>query len=79
MANALEKKEALAKREKELHESLADYTQALQTARAQVRLCEAALEETLTELHTVRQERKYLADMIEGMWNGPNVRHATNY
>ena len=79
MANPLEKKEALVKKEKELHEALADYTQALQSARAQVRYYESALEKTLTELHEVRQERKYLADMIEGMWNGPKVRNAPNY
>lgn len=79
MANPLEKKEALVQREKELHEALADYTQALQSARAQVRYYESALEKTLTELHEVRQERKYLADLIEGMWNGPTVRNAPNY
>ena len=78
MANVLEKKEALKKREEDLHELLADYTQALQTARAQVRSYERALEDTITELHNVREERKYLADMIEGMWNGPKVRHAAN-
>ena len=78
MANPLEKKEALAKKERELHETLTDYTQALQSARAQVRYYENALERTLTELHEVRKERKYLADMIEGMWNGPNVRHASD-
>lgn len=78
MANVLEKKETLTKREKELHELLADYTRALQNARAQVRFYEGELEKTLTELHDVRQERKHLADLIEGMWNGPNVRNAPN-
>ena len=79
MANPLEKKEALAKREEALHEKLAGYTHALQSARAQVRFYEGELEKTLAELHDVRQERKYLADLIEGMWNGPNVRNAKNF
>ena len=79
MANPLEKKDALVKKEEALHEKLADYTQALQTARARVRFYEGALEKTLTELHEVRQERKYLSDLIEGMWNGPSVRNAKNY
>lgn len=70
MRNEIERREALEKREHELHEQLAENTRRLQSARAQARFYEEALESTLSELHHVREERDKLTQLIEGMWNG---------
>lgn len=73
MGNEISKRIALEKRERELHEQLANATRHLQSARVQLRLCEEALEQTLTELHEVKQQKKEITGLLESMWNGPNA------
>ncbi len=69
--NAVQKRMLLEKQEKELHERLTEDTRRLQSARAQVKMFEEAMEQTLKELHMVRQQRNELTELLEGVWNGP--------
>jgi hypothetical protein len=69
--NAVQRRMLLEQREKELHERLTEETRRLQTARAQEKMFEEAMERTLKELHSVRQEWKELTQLLEGVWNGP--------
>ena len=71
MANAITRRRELEKRERLLHEQLADHTRRLQMARVHLKNCEDALEQTLNELHIVKQEKKKVTGMLESMWNGP--------
>lgn len=68
--NVVQKRLLLEKKEQELHELLTEYTRRLQNARAQVKLFEDSLEQTLKELHAVRQERNELTQLLDGAWNG---------
>jgi hypothetical protein len=70
VANEIAKRSALEKRERILHEQLAEDTRRLQIARAHVRRCEQALEQTLNDLHDVQEQRKEITGIIESMWNG---------
>lgn len=70
MGNEISKRIELEKQEKMLHERLADDTRRLQSARAQLKLCEEALEQTLAELHDVKQQKKAITGLLESMWNG---------
>lgn len=78
--NPLQRRLQLEAREKQLHEQLAEDTRQLQSARAKVKSCEAAMEQTLKELHEIRQEYNELTDLIEGVWNGQAgaTRRTTN-
>ena len=69
--NPIQKRLKLEEREKRLHEQLAEDTRRLQNARAQVKLFEDAMEQTIKELHEVRHQRNELTELIEGVWNGP--------
>jgi len=69
--NPLQKRLRLEEQEKKLHEQLAEDTRRLQNARAQVKLCEEAMERTIKELYDVRHQRNELTDLLEGVWNGP--------
>jgi hypothetical protein len=60
----------LEKQERMLHERLADDTRRLQSARAQLKLCEEALEQTLAELHEVKKRKQEITGLLESMWNG---------
>ncbi len=73
MGNEISKRIALEKRERELHEQLASATRHLQSARIQLKLCEDALEHTLTELHEVKQQKKKITGLLESMWNGSSA------
>ena len=78
MANEIMRRRELERMEKQLHEQLAEHTRRLQMARAHVKNCEDALEQTLTELHEVKQEKKKVTGMLESMWNGPGGRSNQN-
>lgn len=69
--NPIQKRLKLEERERRLHEQLAEDTRRLQNARAQVKLFEDAMEQTIKELHEVRHQRNELTELIEGVWNGP--------
>lgn len=70
MGNEIAKRIELEKRERMLHERLAEDTRRLQSARAQLKLCEDSLEQTLAELHEVKKEKKAITGLLESMWNG---------
>lgn len=70
MGNEIAKRIELEKREKMLHERLTNDTRRLQSARAQLKLCEEALEHTLMELHEVKEQKKAITGLLESMWNG---------
>lgn len=70
MGNEISKRVELEKRERMLHERLADDTRRLQAARNQLKMCEQALEHTLAELHQVKEEKKEITGVLESMWNG---------
>ena len=70
MGNEISKRIELEKRERMLHERLAEDTRRMQSARAQLKLCEEALEQTLAELHEVKKEKKEITGLLESMWNG---------
>ena len=69
--NPLQRRLKLEEREKKLHEQLAEDTRRLQNARANVKLCEDAMERTIKELTEVREQRNELTELLEGVWNGP--------
>lgn len=71
MGNEITKRMELEKRERKLHEQLAEDTRRLQTARAHLQMCEKAMEQTLAELHDVKQQKKEVTNLLESMWNGP--------
>ncbi|VAW40281.1 hypothetical protein MNBD_CHLOROFLEXI01-4838 [hydrothermal vent metagenome] len=70
MGNEISKRIALEKRERQLHEQLANATRHLHAARVQLKLCEDALEHTLIELHEVKKQKKEITGLLESMWNG---------
>lgn len=70
MGNEIAKRIELEKQERMLHERLAEDTRRLQSARAQLKLCEEALEHTLAELHEVKNQKKAITGLLESMWNG---------
>lgn len=70
MGNEISKRIEIEKRERMLHERLAEDTRRMQSARAQLKLCEEALEYTLAELHEVKKEKKAITGLLESMWNG---------
>ena len=70
MGNEIAKRIELEKVERMLHERLAEDTRRLQSARAQLKWCEEALEHTLAELHEVKKQKKEITGMLESMWNG---------
>jgi hypothetical protein len=70
MGNEIAKRIELEKREKMLHERLANDTSRLQSARSHLKMCEEALEHTLMELHQVKEEKKAITGLLESMWNG---------
>ena len=70
MGNEITKRMELEKQERMLHERLADDTRRLQSARAQLKLCEEALEQTLAELHEVKKRKQEITGLLESMWNG---------
>lgn len=69
MGNEIAKRIELEKQERMLHERLAEDTRRLQSARAQLKLCEEALEYTLAELHEVKKRKKEITGLLESMWN----------
>jgi len=71
VGNEITKRIELEKRERQLHEQLAEDTRRLQTARAHLQTCEKAMERTLAELHEVKQQKKEVTNLLESMWNGP--------
>lgn len=73
MGNEIKRRVELEKREQMLHERLANDTRRLQAARAHLKMCEDALEQTLEELHQVKQEKKAITGLLESMWNGPTA------
>lgn len=75
MGNEIAQRIELEKREKMLHERLSEDTRRLQSARAQLKLCEEAMEHTLAELHEVKQEKKAITGLLESMWNGSSIRN----
>lgn len=75
MGNEIAKRIELEKREKMLHERLANDTRRLQSARAHLKMCEEALEYTLTELHEVKEQKKAITGILESMWNGGNAEN----
>ncbi|MCA9944450.1 MAG: hypothetical protein H6656_09455 [Ardenticatenaceae bacterium] len=70
MGNEISKRIELEKLERMLHERLAEDTRRMQSARAQLKLCEEALEHTLAELHEVKKRKKEITGLLESMWNG---------
>jgi len=70
VGNEIAKRIELEKRERMLHERLAEDTRRLQSARVHLKLCEDALEHTLAELHEVKNEKKAITGLLESMWNG---------
>ena len=78
MGNEIAKRIALEKRERQLHERLAEDTRRLQSARAHLKLCEEALERTLTELHEVKSQKKEITGLLESMWNGSTPNGSLN-
>jgi chromosome segregation ATPase len=70
VGNEITKRMELEKQERMLHERLADDTRRLQSARAQLKLCEEALEQTLAELHEVKKRKQEITGLLESMWNG---------
>lgn len=72
MGNEIAKRIELEKQERMLHERLAEDTRRLQSARAQLKLCEEALEHTLAELHEIKKRKKEITGLLESMWNGSN-------
>ena len=70
MGNEITKRIELEKQERMLHERLADDTRRLQSARAQRKLCEEALEQTLEELHEVKKRKKEITGLLESVWHG---------
>ncbi|MCC6606633.1 MAG: hypothetical protein IT327_25720 [Anaerolineae bacterium] len=73
VGNEIAKRIELEKRERMLHERLAEDTRRLQSARVQLKLCEDALEQTLAELHEVKNEKKAITGLLESMWNGKSA------
>ena len=76
MGNEIAKRIELEKREKMLHERLANDTSRLQSARAHLKACEEALEFTLMELHQVKEEKKAITGLLESMWNGGTAENS---
>lgn len=70
MGNEISKRIELEKKERMLHERLAEDTRRLQSARTQLKLCEDALEQTLAELHEIKKQKKEITGLLESMWNG---------
>jgi hypothetical protein len=70
VGNEISKRIEIEKRERMLHERLAEDTRRMQSARAHLKLCEEALEQTLAELHEVKKEKKAITGLLESMWNG---------
>ncbi len=70
MGNEIAKRIELEKHEKMLHERLANDTSRLQSAKMHLKMCEDALEQTLMELHEVKQKKKAITGLLESMWNG---------
>lgn len=78
MGNEIAKRIELEKREKMLHERLANDTRRLQSARAHLKLCEEALDQTLAELHEVKEQKKAITGLLESMWNGGKAEGSLN-
>lgn len=76
MGNEIKRRVELEKREQMLHERLANDTRRLQSARSHLKLCEDALEQTLRELHEVKEEKKAITGLLESMWNGPSAENS---
>ncbi len=69
MGNEIAKQIELEKRERQLHEQLAEDTRRLQSARVQLKRCEEAMERTLAELHEIKNQKKEITGLLESMWN----------